>query len=116
MTLTDRETMFNDDRRKLKARLGNGSSLVVEAEKRWRQSLIEEEKLQQFIQRAKLPTTVSRKYKKYHHNGKFEILARPGEKDRWYWSCCMAEDEAARGCIMVTVNPDAYNFASPDDG
>ena len=35
----------------------------------------------------------------------------PFERDRC-WSCCMSSDPLAQGCIVSTVNPDAYNFAS----
>jgi hypothetical protein len=33
------------------------------------------------------------------------------EKTR-IWSCCLSADPLAEGCIVSTVNPDAYNFAS----
>lgn len=35
----------------------------------------------------------------------------PFDKER-SWSCCLQTDPLARGCIVSTVNPDAYNFAS----
>lgn len=53
--------------------------------------------------------SVSRKFHKYHHSGKYERSRfDPGN----VWSCCMASDKNARGCIVTTVNPDAYNFSS----
>lgn len=54
-------------------------------------------------------STVSRKFKKYSHTGTFEKTQFSKNK---VWSCCMSEDPDGRGCIVTTVNPDAYNFVS----
>lgn len=54
-------------------------------------------------------STVSRRFKKYHHTGVFEKSKFSKSKA---WSCCMSEDPDGRGCIVTTVNPDAYNFVS----
>jgi hypothetical protein len=54
-------------------------------------------------------TIVNRRYKKYHHTGKYEIS--PIEK-RNAWSCCLAEGHEARGCAFIVVDPDALNVES----
>lgn len=60
---------------------------------------------------ASYTQTVSRKFHKYRHSGTYEESKFDGP-GVFAWSCCMASDKMARGCIVTTVNPDAYNFAS----
>lgn len=57
--------------------------------------------------RLKLTSTVTRRFKTYTHTGTYSTSKF--EKGR-VWSCCLASDPQAQGCVVHTTNPDAYNF------
>eukprot|EP00736_Rhodelphis_marinus_P009013 Rmarinus@m.3189 len=55
-----------------------------------------------------------RRDKMYSHPGVWNktVLSETG----WAWSCCMNDEHDSEGCLLTVVNPDAWNFATPNAG
>ena len=55
-------------------------------------------------------TLKSVKVKKWHHNGKYEPNKFDGGK--MAWSCCMAKDKDAQGCVCTIVDKQRWELSS----
>lgn len=64
----------------------------------------------EYFKPRRFATVTTRKFKKYEHSGVWEYNQVCG---KWMWSDTGSEVKDSRGDIVTTVDPDAYNFASP---
>jgi len=55
-------------------------------------------------------TLKSVKVKVYHHNGKYE--PNKFESGKMAWSCCMAKDKDAQGCVATIVDKQRWELSS----
>ena len=61
-------------------------------------------------------TLISKKSKKYYHNGLWQEMKTVGkdgkEKSKWSWSCCMNSDQTSEGCVAVIVDKEKWILSS----